>query len=104
MGDYHNPANERLEKGANLGEMLINGDIAAGIGLMGIDSPRVRPLIGNARQAQADWYQKTGVFPMNNTVVIKNEVLAANPGMPAAIYQAFKQAKDAYLARLKANG
>ena len=104
IGEYHNPPNVTFEKGANLGEMLINGDIAAGIGIMGIDNPNVKPLIPNARQAQADWHKKTGVFPMNNTVVIKDDVLASDPGIAVAIMDAFRQAKVAYLARLKANG
>jgi 4,5-dihydroxyphthalate decarboxylase len=104
IGEYHNPSNVVFEKGANLGEMLVNGEIAAGIGLMGIDSPNVAPLVANARQAQAEWFKKTGVFPMNNTVVIKNEVLAADPSIAVAMYDAFKAAKDAYLQRLKANG
>lgn len=104
IGEYHNPPNVVLEKGANLGEMLTKGEIAAGIGIMGIDSPDVKPLIPNAREAQADWFKKTGVFPMNNTVVIKNDVLASDPGIAVAMYEAFKQAKDSYLQRLKANG
>lgn len=104
IGAYHNPPNVVFEKGANLAEMLIAGEIAAGIGIMGIDNPNVRPLIANPRQAQADWYQKTGVFPMNNTVVIKNDVLASDPAIAVAMLDAFKAAKDAYLQRLKENG
>jgi 4,5-dihydroxyphthalate decarboxylase len=104
IGEYHNPANVEFIPGANLGEMLVNGEIAAGIGLMGIDSPDVKPLIANARQAQADWFNKTGVYPMNNTMVIRNEVLASDPGIASALLQAFAEAKDAYLKRLSANG
>lgn len=104
IGEYHNPSNVVFEKGANLGEMLISGEIAAGIGIMGIDNPNVKPLIPNARQAQADWFKKTGVFPMNNTVVIKNEVLGSDPEIAVAMVDAFKEAKDAYLKRLKENG
>src|SRR5687767_4308814 len=73
-----NPANTEFVKGANLGEMLTTGELAAAIGLQGVDSPEIKPLIGNARQAQAEWFKKTGVFPINNTIVIKDDVLAAN--------------------------
>ncbi|HTE85165.1 MAG TPA: ABC transporter substrate-binding protein [Dehalococcoidia bacterium] len=104
IGEYHNPSNVEYIQGANLGEMLVNGEIAAGIGLMGIDSPDVKPLIGNARQAQEDWFKKTGVYPMNNTVVIRNDVLALDPSIAEAMLEAFSQAKESYLKRLKENG
>src|SRR5213076_668172 len=91
-------------KGANLGEMLTNGDIAAGIGLMGVDSPDVKPLIANARQAQAEWFKKTGVFPINNTVVVKDELLASDPSIAESLFAAFKEAKAAYVAGLKREG
>jgi 4,5-dihydroxyphthalate decarboxylase len=104
IGEYHNPANVEYIQGANLGELLVNGEIAAGIGLMGIDSPNVKPLIANARQVQGDWFSRTGIFPMNNTMVIKDEVLASDPSLAATLVEAFGAAKDAYLSRLRRDG
>jgi 4,5-dihydroxyphthalate decarboxylase len=104
IGDYKNPANTVFEKGANLGEMLVNGEIAAGIGLQNVDSPDVKPLIANARQAQADWFKKTGVFPINNTVVVQNALLESAPEVAVSLYAAFKDAKEAYRRRLKEQG
>jgi 4,5-dihydroxyphthalate decarboxylase len=104
IGEYRNPSNVVFEKGANLAELLINGDIAAGVGTMGIDNPNVKPLLPDARQAQSEWFKKAGVFPMNNTVVIKNEVLASDPEIAVALLDAFTEAKDVYLKRLKENG
>jgi 4,5-dihydroxyphthalate decarboxylase len=102
--DYSYPANVVLQKGANLGEMLTKGEVAAGIGVMGVDSPDVKPLIANARQAQADWFKKTGVFPINNTVVVRDEVLAADPSLAEALFSAFKQAKEIYVRGLARDG
>ncbi len=104
IDEYKNPANTVFQKGANLGEMLVNGEIAAGIGLQGVDSPDVKPLIANARQAQADWFKKTGVFPINNTVVVQNALLEAAPEVAESLYTAFKDAKAAYRKRLKEQG
>jgi len=84
--------------------MLTSGEIAAAIGLMGVDSPEVKPLISNARQAQADWFRKTGVFPINNTIVVKDELLASDPDLAASLFTAFKEAKADYLQRLAAPG
>jgi len=64
----------------------------------------VKPLIANARQAQVDWFKKTGVFPINNVMVVRDEVLAANPGIAEALFAAYKQAKSLYMQRLKAQG
>ena len=104
IGEYHNPENVEFVQGANLGELLTSGEIAAGIGIMGLDSPDVKPLIGNARQAQEEWFKKTGIYPMNNTVVVKNEVLARDPEIAASLLQAFTEAKEAYVSRLKTSG
>lgn len=97
---YKTPANVTLQSGANLGEMLANGELAAGIGIPKVDSPNVKPLVENAGAAQAEWYKKTGVYPINHTLVVKDELLAANPALGKALYDAFKQARDQYVAGL----
>ena len=104
LDECPNPANIEFIKGANLGEMLVKGEIAAAIGLQGVDSPDVKPLLSNARQAQADWFNKTGVFPINNTIIIKDELLASGPWIAESLFAAFKEAKDQYLKRVKAQG
>src|SRR5579871_166189 len=104
INEYRNPPNVELLKGANLGELLTKGEVAAGIGVMGVDSPDVKPLIPNARQAQADWFKKTSVFPINNTVVIKDELLASDPWIAESLFAAFKEAKALYVKQLKEQG
>jgi 4,5-dihydroxyphthalate decarboxylase len=101
---YSNPLNVILEKGANLGEMLVRGDIAAAIGVMGVDSPDVKPLIADARQAQADWFRRTGVYPINNTVVVKDELLAEHPSIAASLFAAFREAQQRYVKTLTGDG
>jgi len=84
--------------------MVANGELAAGIGLGKIDSPDVKPLIPNAQQAAGDWYKKTGIYPINHMIVIKNSVLQANPGVADEIYNAFKASKEAFLGKLNSGG
>jgi 4,5-dihydroxyphthalate decarboxylase len=102
--DFEYPSNVVLQKGANLGEMLIAGDIAAGIGVMGVDSPNVKPLLANPREAQADWFKKTGVFPINNTVVVRDAVLATDPALAQSLFEALRQAKESYVRGLAREG
>jgi 4,5-dihydroxyphthalate decarboxylase len=97
---YKTPANVTFQSGANLGEMLANGELAAGIGIPKVDSPNVQPLVENAGAAQTAWYKKTGVYPINHTLVVKDELLAANPALGKALYDAFKQARDQYVSGL----
>jgi 4,5-dihydroxyphthalate decarboxylase len=97
---YRPPANVTTQAGANLGEMLVNGDLAAAIGIPRVDSPNVKPLVENAGAAAADWYKKTGVFPINHTLVVKDELLEANPSLAKDLYDVFKAARDQYVASL----
>jgi 4,5-dihydroxyphthalate decarboxylase len=97
---YATPGNVTMQTGANLGEMLAAGEIAAAIGIPKVDSPNVKPLVENGNAAAAEWYKKTGVFPINHTLVVKDELLAANPSLGKDLYAAFKQARDEYVSGL----
>ena len=98
---YQVPANVTMQAGANLGEMLASGALAAAIGIAPVaDNPVVKPLVDDPRAAQSEWYKKTGVFPINHTLVIKDELIAANPSLAKDVYDAFKAARDEYVAKL----
>jgi 4,5-dihydroxyphthalate decarboxylase len=94
------PANVRYEAGANLGEMVARGELAAAIGVGQVDSPDVKPLIPNAREAEAAWYRKTGVYPINHTVVVKDALLRADPTLAPRLFAAFRAAKAVFLEQL----
>jgi 4,5-dihydroxyphthalate decarboxylase len=97
---YKTPSNVTMQQGANLGEMLASGELAAAIGIAPVDNPKVKNLVDDPRAAQQEWYKKTGVFPINHTLVIKDELVAANPGLAKDVYDAFKAARDQYVAKL----
>jgi 4,5-dihydroxyphthalate decarboxylase len=100
--EYHQkyPTNVVYQAGANLGTMVANGELAAAIGVGRVDSPDVKPLIPNAREAEASWYRKTGIYPINHTVVVKDALLQADPTLATRLFNAFKEAKAAFLQRL----
>lgn len=100
--EYHKdyPANVVYQAGANLGAMVANGELAAAIGVGRVDSPDVKPLIPNAREAEAAWYQKTGLYPINHTVVVKDALLQADPTLAPRLFNAFKEAKAVFLQQL----
>ena len=82
--------------------MLASGELAAGIGIGNVDSEDVKPLIGGARDAAVKFFNDTGVYPINHTVVVKDEHLAANPWLAEELFNAFKSAKASYIAKLDA--
>ena len=96
--DY--PSNVIYQAGANLGAMVASGELAAAIGAGKVDSPDVKPLIPNARDAEAAWYRKTGIYPINHTVVVKDSLLQADPTLAPRLFNAFKEAKAVFLRQL----
>jgi 4,5-dihydroxyphthalate decarboxylase len=98
--EYQKPSNVLEQPGANLGEMVARGELAAAIGAGQIDSPDVKPLIPNPREAEAAWYRKTGIYPINHTVVVKDSLLQADSTLAPRLFGAFKEAKAAFLKEL----
>lgn len=100
--EYQAPPNvETAPAGKGLGEMLIAGEIDAAIGIGDPKAEHVRPLIPNAVQAEGEWFRRTGVYPINHTVVVQDEVLRANPWVAEALFVAFRLAKGRYLDRMR---
>jgi 4,5-dihydroxyphthalate decarboxylase len=104
--EYHKdyPPNVVYQAGANLGAMVASGALDAAIGVGRVDSPDVKPLIPNAREAEAAWYRKTGLYPINHTVVVKDSLLQADPTLGPRLFEAFKEAKAAFLRQLDTGG
>jgi 4,5-dihydroxyphthalate decarboxylase len=103
VAEYRPPPNViAVEQGRTLQELLVAGDIAAAIGVS-IDSPDVKPLIPGAREAGFEMLRRRGIYPINHTVVVKNERLDADPELARDIFDAFAAAKQLYLGRLLAH-
>jgi 4,5-dihydroxyphthalate decarboxylase len=91
-----------------LNQMLVDGELDACIGArrpaaMG-SHPDIAKLFPDARRVEQEYYRKTGIFPMMHTVVIREEVLAANPWIAESMYKAFVQAKDWCLEQMRFSG
>jgi len=101
VAEYRPPANVvPIEEGRTLEEMLLSGELAAANGVQ-MDSPDIKPLIANAKEAGLDGLRKGGHYPINHTVVVKDDLLAAHPGLAADLFDAFVRAKRIYVDRLK---
>jgi 4,5-dihydroxyphthalate decarboxylase len=102
VAEYRPPANVvPAPEGRTLEEMLLAGELAAANGVQ-IDSPDVKPLLPNAKDAGLQGLRNGGLYPINHTVVVKDELLAAHPDLAADLFDAFVRAKRIYVDRLKA--
>jgi len=100
VAEYRPPANVvPIESGKTLEQMLESGEIAAAIGIH-VDSPDVKPLIPNAKEAAFAALCERGLYPINHTVVVRNDVLDDNPDLAADLFDALTRAKKIYLKRL----
>lgn len=97
VAEYKAPANVEYLRGKSAAELLLSRQCDAAIGDVGTDSPMVKALIPNAREAGFAYFRKTGVYPINHGVVVKNALLAANPSLAADLFAAFTAAKEIYL-------
>ena len=86
--------------GKELGAMLEAGEIDA---LISADnpkcilenSPKVGRLFPNYPRVEREYFRRTGIFPIMHAVVVRKDVLSANPRIARTLYQAFCDAKDA---------
>ena len=121
---YVLPSNaEKAPAGTSLADMIATGEIVAALsGMAGIgrkgapganwgadtkkadDTEDIAPLIPNAKEAEAAWYKRTGIYPIHDLIVVKNSVLEQNPTLAADLFFAFKAAKEQYLKELATNG
>jgi 4,5-dihydroxyphthalate decarboxylase len=89
-----------VEKGKKIEDMVISGELPAAVNVE-IDHPDVTTLIPNPKQASFAALKSKGLYPINHTVVIRDELLEAYPDLAADAFRAFADAKAVYLDKLK---
>jgi 4,5-dihydroxyphthalate decarboxylase len=89
LAEYSDPANcERLPKGSNIGQMMLDGELAAT--LQGLDlpkDPRVAYLVPEPFEAAKDWYAREGVVPINHMFVVHQDLSRKRPDVVKEIFR-----------------
>ena len=89
LSEYQDPPNcQRLPAGSNLGQMMLNGELAAA--LLGNDmpkDPRVRTLVPDAHAAAKRWYEREGVIPINHLFAVHQDISRKRPDVVREIYR-----------------
>jgi 4,5-dihydroxyphthalate decarboxylase len=100
VAEYRPPANVvAMPPGGDLTQLLLDGDLSAAIGVDG-GAVGLSSLIPDPEQAGLDALRRDGVFPINHLVVVRDDVLAAQPEVAAELFSAFAEAKQQYVATL----
>jgi 4,5-dihydroxyphthalate decarboxylase len=87
---------EAMPAGTTLETMLERGEIDA---LASVMIPQalgttMRRLFRNPREVERTYYQKTGIFPIMHTFVLKRRLYEENPWVAISFYRAFCRARD----------
>jgi 4,5-dihydroxyphthalate decarboxylase len=103
----HAPEGKSLASMMEAGELAAGFNGPAGVGRSGsptggwqekaADYPE---LIENAAQVEADWFKRTGIYPIHGSVVVKTEVLEKHPHVAKSLYDAFAESKAIYMDKL----
>ena len=96
----------RVPQGKDIDRMLLEGELEAAIypeTLPSIrsGSPKVALLFPDTRNAEIDYWLKSGIFPIMHTVVIKNEILEKHPWAAISAVQAFQRSKELCYRRMQ---
>ena len=94
----------RIPESTNIGEMLMKGELDATLLYLTnqnlVDRSRIpmselpaRRLFPDMEAEHHRYFKKTGIFPINHTIVIKREVYEKFPWVALNLYTAFQEAK-----------
>ena len=65
--------------------------------------PKVLRLFTDPRQAERNYFAKTGIFPMMHAVAIRNDLVAQHPWLPKAVFEAYSESKELAFADMREN-
>lgn len=65
-------------------------------------APSYRELLADAPRLEAEWFRRTGIYPVHGLIVVKDKLLADHPWLAGSLFGAFVSAKALYLERLAA--
>jgi 4,5-dihydroxyphthalate decarboxylase len=96
----------RIPPSTNIGEMLVKGEVDATLLYLTntnlvdrskIDIsrvPQIRPLFQNTLAEGHRYYAKTGIYPINHTLVVRRDLLEKHPWLALNLYSGFLNAKE----------
>ncbi len=97
---FEAPANVTITPtGRDVEDLLLSGEIDAVIAPNVLKSiragdPRVRRMYADCRETIGSYFDKTGIFPITHTLVVREELLAREPWIVESLVEGFQAAGD----------
>jgi 4,5-dihydroxyphthalate decarboxylase len=95
-----------IAAGKTLNKMLVDGELDAVFSARELScfvnrAPNVGLLFPNYRQAEMEYYKRSGMFPIMHLIGIRRTLVEQYPWLPATVYKAFCQAKKMAIDEMK---
>jgi 4,5-dihydroxyphthalate decarboxylase len=109
----HAPQGKSLQSMMKTGEIQAGFTGPAGVGRAGppisgwdkaapvADADTYPELIADVEQVEADWFSRSGIYPIHGLIVVKDEHIGRYPWLARSLMDAFVSAKKTYLEELK---
>jgi 4,5-dihydroxyphthalate decarboxylase len=91
----------------SIDQLLVRGETDAYLGARrpaSLGRAGVRRLFPEFRAEERAWFQRTGIFPMMHTLVVREPVLERHPWVAESLLKAFEQAKQWCLEQMRFSG
>jgi 4,5-dihydroxyphthalate decarboxylase len=96
IAEFHDPDFvTRAPEGKTLAQMLLDGELNAGIVGDKIPDPRLAPLIPDADVAARKWAETHGGVPINHMMVIRNTISKTRPDLVTEVYRMLRESRRA---------
>ena len=94
LAEYHDPAIvKRATGGKDLTQMLLDGDVAAGIVGDKLPDPKLKHLIPDPDAAAQKWAERHGGIPINHMLVVRQELSRSRPDVVRDIFRQMHESK-----------
>ena len=103
VAEYQAPENVQPLDGGDLEAAMTSGDLVAAVGAK-IDHPDIATMYDDPFAAGLAAFKGRGLYPINHTVVVRDDLLAENPDLALQVFDAFTESKNRYVEQLKAGG
>jgi 4,5-dihydroxyphthalate decarboxylase len=85
---------QRAAPGKNILQMLLDGELDAVLGETS-DDPRLKPLFGDVKAEEKNWFAQHGAVPVNHFVVVSGALAASDPQAVREVFRLLTASKQA---------
>jgi 4,5-dihydroxyphthalate decarboxylase len=94
LAEYDDPSIAvRNDKPMALRELMMAGELSAIMGEREVDPSGIRTVVPDAEHAARAWIAKTGIYPINHILTVRNSLLSEHPWLAQELMELFDEAR-----------